>query len=120
MAAIERRLLYRYIAQHALGLGLIGGCNRALQKCGRNWWIVNSESQTLKHIELKHTHTHTHTHTPFGGCLLCLDSLPGQSMDRLPYCWKVARSVASVTSQGTPPRNTRGENVGFLCLRDGR
>ena len=41
MAAIERWLLYRgvckrYMAQHALGLGLIGGCNRevvALQRC---------------------------------------------------------------------------------------
>ena len=50
---------------------------------------------------------------------MCLLSLPGQSTVRFPHGWNAARRAASVMSQGTPPRKTRGEKVGFLCLLGG-
>lgn len=40
-------------------------------------------------------------------------------MFKLPNGWNAASKAASVMSHGTPPRKTRGEKVGFLCLRAG-
>ena len=57
--------------------------------------------------------------SPLGGCRLCFASFPGQSTVRLPNIWKTASTALSVISQGTPPRNTRGEYVGLLWRRGG-